>query len=96
MPVVTKVQKDKDRLLGLFLGIDNVDVKDQLKRCKEFFTTFHNDDKGGSGQNGGLDGGFDFEEEGEAKEGEGKEEAKTGEGKTPSSEEVKKKEEPHV
>lgn len=56
-------------------------------------STFHNDDKGGSGQQIGLDVGFDFEEEGEGKgEGDGKDEGKAGEGKTPSSEEVKKKE----
>ena len=49
MPVVTKVHQDKDKLLSLFLQIDTNDVKEQLKRCKEFFTTFHNDEKGGSG-----------------------------------------------
>jgi len=45
MPVVTKVHKDKDKLLSLFLKIDSNDVKEQLLRCKEFFTTFHNDEK---------------------------------------------------
>lgn len=44
MPVVTKVHKDKDKLLSLFLQIDQNDVKEQLKRCKDFFSTFHNDD----------------------------------------------------
>ena len=46
MPVVTKVHKDKDKLLSLFLQIDQTDVKEQLKHCKDFFSTFHNDDKG--------------------------------------------------
>jgi hypothetical protein len=41
MPVVTKVHQDKDKLLSLFLLIDQEDVKEQLKRCREFFTTFH-------------------------------------------------------
>ena len=50
MPVVTRVHQDKDKLLSLFLQIDQIDIKEQLKRCKDFFTTFHNDDKGGSGQ----------------------------------------------
>jgi flagellar basal body-associated protein FliL len=45
MPVTTKVHKDKDKLLSLFLKIDTNDVKEQLKKCKDFFTTFHNDDK---------------------------------------------------
>lgn len=45
MPVVTKVHKDKDKLLSLFLQIDSDDVKEQLKRCREFFASFHNDDK---------------------------------------------------
>lgn len=45
MPVVTKVHKDKDKLLSLFLLIDNNDVKEQLKKCKDFFTAFHNDEK---------------------------------------------------
>lgn len=53
MPVVTKVHKDKDKLLSLFLQIDSEDVKEQLKRCREFFQTFHSDDKGpGAGQGG--------------------------------------------
>ena len=30
----------------LKLDVSDDDVKEQLKRCKEFFTTFHNDDKG--------------------------------------------------
>lgn len=45
MPVVTKVHQDKDKLLSLFLQIDVDDVKEQLKRCREFFSTFNNDDK---------------------------------------------------
>ena len=49
MPVVTKVHKDKDKLLSLFLQIDQEDVKEQLKRCREFFSTFHNDEKGAGG-----------------------------------------------
>jgi hypothetical protein len=47
MPVVTKVHKDKDKLLSLFLQIDPTDVKEQLKHCKDFFSTFHNDEKHG-------------------------------------------------
>lgn len=81
MPVVTKVHQDKDKLLSLFLLIDQNDVKDQLKRCKDFFTTFHNDDKGGSAQH--VDGGFDFDDEGR----DGGDEDKKG--KTPSSDEMK-------
>lgn len=52
LPVVTKVHKDKDKLLSLFLQIDTEDVKEQLKRCREFFINFHNDEKsGGAGMN---------------------------------------------
>jgi hypothetical protein len=55
MPVVTKVHKDKDKLLSLFLLIDPDDVKDQLKRCREFFSLFTQDggskDGGGAGHN---------------------------------------------
>lgn len=88
MPVVTKVHKDKDRLLSLFLSIDQNDVKEQLKRCKEFFTTFHNDDKGAA-QN--ADNGFDFDDE-EKKEHEDGKDGIT-EHKTPSSDEINKKKE---
>jgi len=31
MPVVMKVHQDKDKLLSLFLQIDNNDIKDQVK-----------------------------------------------------------------
>lgn len=52
MPVVTKVHQDKDKLLSLFLLIDPDDVKEQLKRCREFFTTFNSEElvgnKGGN------------------------------------------------
>jgi hypothetical protein len=44
MPVVTKVHQDKDKLLSLFLLIDPDDVKEQLKRCREFFTTFNSEE----------------------------------------------------
>lgn len=44
MPVVTKVHQDKDKLLSLFLLIDPEDVKEQLKRCREFFTTFNSEE----------------------------------------------------
>lgn len=52
MPVVTKVHQDKDKLLSLFLLIDQDDVKEQLKKCREFFTNFHSDDKAGGLGNG--------------------------------------------
>jgi len=84
MPVVTKVHQDKDKLLSLFLLIDQNDVKEQLKKCKDFFTTFHNDEKGGSAHN--MEGGLDLDEE--AKEGEDGDK-KGPDGKTPSSDEVK-------
>jgi hypothetical protein len=56
MPVVTKVHQDKDKLLSLFLQIDQDDVKEQLKHCREFFTNFHNDEKGvgGAGKGAGA------------------------------------------
>lgn len=44
MPVVTKVHQDKDKLLSLFLLIDQEDVKEQLKRCREFFTLFNSEE----------------------------------------------------
>jgi hypothetical protein len=76
MPVVTKVHQDKDKLLSLFLLIDGNDIKEQMKKCKDFFnSTFHNEEKGvGNG-----DDGFDSDDE-EKKE----------EGKNPSSDEMKK------
>lgn len=86
MPVVTRVHQDKDKLLSLFLQIDQNDVKDQLKRCKDFFTTFHNDDKAGSGQQGDG-GGFDFDDDKDGDE-DGKKDGK--DGKTPSSDEAQK------
>ena len=89
MPVVTKVHQDKDKLLSLFLQIDSNDVKEQLKRCKDFFTTFHNDDKGGSA-NHGDGGGFDFEDDN--KDGEDGDKKDGKDGKTPSSDEVKNQE----
>jgi hypothetical protein len=56
MPDVTKVHQDKDKLLSLFLQIDQDDVKEQLKHCREFFTNFHNDEKGvgGAGKGAGA------------------------------------------
>ena len=78
LPVVTKVRKDKDKLLSLFVLIDPGDVKEQLKRCKDFFATFHNDDKHGP-QN--LDAGFDLDDEDDKKK------------KDKSSQEEEKKEE---
>ena len=39
MPVVTKVHQDKDKLLSLFLRMEQNDVKEQLLRCREFFNT---------------------------------------------------------
>ena len=89
MPVVTKVHQDKDKLLSLFLMIDQNDVKEQLKHCKDFFTMFHNDDKGGACANQGIDG-FDFEEEG--KDGEDGDKKDGKDGRTPSSDETKKNE----
>jgi hypothetical protein len=57
MPVVTKVHQDKDKLLSLFLLIDQDDVKEQLKKCREFFTNFQTDDKSGIVGSGGTVGG---------------------------------------
>jgi hypothetical protein len=61
MPVVTKVHQDKDKLLSLFLQIDQDDVKEQLKRCREFFATFNNEEKTvGQGAGGDHEGdGYD-------------------------------------
>lgn len=56
-------------------------MKDQLKKCKDFFSTFHNDDK--NAQNN--DQGFEFDDE-DKKEGEDGEDIKK-DGKTPSSDE---------
>ena len=58
MPVVTKVHQDKDKLLSLFLLIDQDDVKEQLKKCREFFTNFQSgDEKSGIVGSGGTVGG---------------------------------------
>ena len=81
MPVVTKVHKDKDTLLSLFLQVDQNDVKEQLKHCKDFFSTFHNDDKGAAQH---ADAGFDFDEE-EKKDDVPEEGKKDGDGKDDKS-----------
>jgi hypothetical protein len=76
MPVVTKVHQDKDKLLSLFLLIDPDDVKEQLKRCREFFTTFNSEELVGkqgvnidTGQ-GGNKSDEEFEKEEDKKENE--------------------------
>lgn len=75
MPVVTKVHQDKDKLLSLFLLIDPEDVKEQLKRCREFFTTFNSEELVGkqgvnidTGQ-GGNKSDEEFEKEEDKKDG---------------------------
>lgn len=81
MPVVYKVHQDKDKLLSLFLQIDQDDVKEQLSRCREFFNTFNSDGKGNGNQHDDNNQDSDDEE----KEDDDDNDGKSRQGKTDNS-----------